>query len=270
MGDIEASSKSPVGSPVGEAILLAAFSAYAYLVTFAYEAGFCKFFGIPNYLIEISLTNLLVVAAVLYALFGSSFVLGGLMIYATMPSLDPMHPIALRLKRLFIPALLLLGYVALRTEHIGWLLGVFAVLIIAEFVVPIILHRKIKGYLEKLRHDDRTAYGDTPLIRMAGKLGHTWYLGIILAVILIGLSYDAGQFNAKSQKIFMTIDSNLVVLRRYGDALVCARLLSNGPEIEPRIVLVIPDAKEKLVLEQNEIGPLIVKKRENQKLSPKM
>lgn len=46
-------------------LILATIPAYIYFVSFEYELGYCDYFNIPRYLIEPSLTTILIFAATL-------------------------------------------------------------------------------------------------------------------------------------------------------------------------------------------------------------
>lgn len=50
-------------------ILIAIVPAYIYFVSFEYENGYCDNFGIPKYLIEPSLTTILIFATTLFGIF---------------------------------------------------------------------------------------------------------------------------------------------------------------------------------------------------------
>lgn len=248
------------GYRLGEGILVGVFTVYVYSLTFAYEVGYCSIYGVPSTFIEISVTRMLIAAAALITLVVFPWV-AAFLVYATIPALEPTHPIRLRLRGMSVIIFVVLANYSLRLQLRSYALALLALLAISYFVEPLLSQRKVRGYIEKLRAADRAdVVPDTPFRRLVRSMGFTPFLLVLLALLLLTFAAEVGRKEAKSQKTFLTIGEDLVVLRQYGDYFVCGRLISGTKEIDPTIVLVPRNvgSDEKLLLK--EIGPLEVRK----------
>ena len=249
-----------------EGFIVAAISAVGYIFAFVYEAGFAKVFSIPLSFIAVSLTNVLIVAG--------SLLLVGNLVFSTANLVFTVSdrfngPISKRVK-LLMPVLLYsmaLALVAAGTRllskaiiglMIGWLISIFF-----EFIFPLLTQRGKGSYQEKLVAQDeldaRTRGSDLYglLARRFGVGPYNLVLSLLMALVVI---YFAGQSEAMRQSRYLVTSTSpeMVVLRIYGDKMICAPIDRDSGEIEPRFtVLKVADDPE-LVLQLEEVGPLDV------------
>lgn len=233
-----------------------------YLVAFVYEAGFCTVFHIPLSFITLTPTIVFVAISALTLVLAPLFWLANIM---CMIGLDLRDPIIRSLTRVAIPGMLFLLLVGMNPnawrEWI-WLLSLVAFLALLEFGLPLLTQRDKKSYREKLLGQEAIDARTSDLFDVFGRRFGTWVLNVAMVMIMaILLSYTAGKGQANRQKEFLVLASSpeTVVLRVYGDDLVCAQFDRATKEVQPNFfvikrVTVSSDPRIQLNLE--EVGPL--------------
>lgn len=246
-------------------VLVAATSSFAYGIAFVYEKGFCDFFSIPTSLIAVDITTVLVAAA---TLLGGAFTL---LIYAsaifTFLSGVP-KPISRSLRRLSPLLVLVLVYLALMKPAGTELLVVVVVTVLflgLEFLFPLIAQTKTKGYMAKLNAQDEVDSKVNTLFDWLAKVFGASILLILLLPMVFFLAGISGEARAKFQEEYYVLESDpgLVVLKIYGDRLVCARLQQETKEVQPVFtVLNLTDSNQihPIQLRLAKIGPLKLNK----------
>lgn len=207
-----------------EGVLLAAIPFFSYLLTYIYEAGYCKFFGIPWEFISPNWANVFIFAGGLLGLIVVMFFLIEPFFITIYPELP--WPILRRLRRLSVPVLLSLIYLFLFGKDQSVFIvvvGVILSLALLEFGLPLLTQRDRKSYLEKLTAqdsvDDRVdGLGDLA----ARRLGPSVF-GYLLLVYFLGcLSFYAGRAAAMNQENFLVLvdEPDIAIVRVYGDRLI--------------------------------------------------
>lgn len=245
---------------LSEGLLLALASAAAYLFAFYYEKGFASVFKIPIAFVAIALTTILVFAAVTLGLLVFLFPIANLL---TMLLPSAANPVLLRAIR---PVFLLAIYVIVQAYLFGlshwqrWLPLTIAFLVVValQFVFPLFTHknRTYIGRLEAQEDIDRKVvgvldyvsrlFGPDPLI-----VGLVFWFGI-------SFSESAGMAQALNQAEFLVTNTSpeMVVLRVYGDNLICAPFDRNTKEVKSDFVFLRIAEDPNLVLSPEEVGPL--------------
>jgi hypothetical protein len=244
-----------------EAIILAASPVFAYLIAFLYEAGFALVFQIPLQFITLSLTTIFIVAGALLFLGLFLFWVGHLILGVIAPADDPIRA---RMARYTPGILMFVAYRILFPEDVQgtlYLLGAMAILALYEFGTPLITQRGKGTYREKFEaqeKEDEIKRAKTLVHGFKEALGRK---GQIIAVVLsIGLPmfYSAGRSAALHQEEFLVVGSSpeMVVLRIYGDNLICAQLNRETRKVERKFVILKAGANSKLMLRLERVGPL--------------
>jgi hypothetical protein len=250
---------------LGEAALLALATAAAYLLAFYYETGYASYFGIPADLIAVDLRSLL--------LFGVGFVSLAVVLLLvvnflvmTLPS--KAHP---GLKRTlftvsvfsiicFIPVGL---YGIDRPEKWWWVLIPYIPFLFFQFVYPVFAAKREHGYLNKLAavHASDNRRPDLASAA-AARFGVTPVVLVSLLMIGIATAPIAGGAAAMKRTSFLVLGSKppRVVLRTYGDTLICAVADLEKHQVTADFLLVkIGDHSYPLTLQ--DVGPLILQRQ---------
>jgi hypothetical protein len=250
-----------------EGFIVAAISAIAYIFAFVYEAGFAKIFSIPLSFITISLTNVLIVAGSLL-LVGQLVLSVGNLVFAVSDKFN--GPISKRVKRL-MPVLLYslaLAFLASGTRLlsslmigliVGWLIGIFF-----EFLFPLLTQRGRGSYREKLvAQDELDARTKDLYSLLARRLGVGPYILMFSLLMALVVVYYAGQSAAMRQSTYLVTSTSpeMVVLRIYGDNVICAPFDRNTGEVEPSFVVLKVGEDPELMLYSERVGPLDLEKQ---------
>jgi len=209
-----------------------------------------------------NLTTVLIAFGTLVAVLMALFVLANL---AVMIGIDIRSPIGRSLLRLSIPTLLVMTeFLLYGNVWRPWVsaAGVLVIFVLLEFGLPLLTQRDKKTYREKLlaqeAHEDKIDSLPTRLARLLGIPSYWLLLGVFLGVWLFHVAGDA---QARRQKEFLVIASTpeCVVLRIYGDELICAPFNRATKEVQPSfsIIKYANSASEpRLQLSLEKVGPL--------------
>lgn len=253
-----------------QAIAMIISPAFGFLIAYQYESRFCEAFNIPKEFIELSwltilsafsaivgiFTLLFLVTNVLFMIFGNIETEGKEIIQAKVIRIAPVTLLA-------FSSLLL--YRTLWRESL-WMIGMAVFLFFLEFVLPLITERKVKGYLKKfIANEERDAYANKKSlfsIMFSEQSNNILIVFVVLIMIWI-IAGMAGNSNAKLQRDFLIPSTypEAVVLRVYGDNLVCAQFDRSSKEIDNAFFVIRVDEVPKPRLTLNEVGPLTVKKK---------
>lgn len=255
---------------VTDAVLLAIASSGAYLLSFLYERGYAKYFGIPPEFINVSLVNLLIFGAGIV-----SFIVGGYLFFdLVFPFIRPKHPYL----AFWAPVIAVLFFIAvlLPLFLFGWvglwfflvLLGVWFLVVFIFLVWPLIVHRKHGGWMKRYDKQFEQAVNEAKTVELervhlqafiGGRLGYKNFgLLIFLLIQSTILSGAAGNFKAEKQEDFLITNTTptMVVLRVYGDNMICAPLDRNAKEVKKSFVILKIAEDKKLMLNLEKVGPL--------------
>jgi hypothetical protein len=240
--------------------------ALGYIVAYLYELGYCSTFGIPSEFISPDTTHVLIAVSKVFlsavTLFWVAYV------FITMAS-EPRSrgPIQRRLILLmvigFIYIAFAIDYPSARTE---WylIIPIFIIFILLFFVSPVITHRNIKGYRNKLIAQDQVNAATNPLNYIERYVGRSLLIILLLLIPWIVLPYFNAQTDATEQEDFLVPSTypHSVVLRIYGDNLICAELDPQDTELTGRFFMISMDDEPKPYLSLQEIGHLAPRNRE--------
>jgi hypothetical protein len=251
---------------LSEGVLLALAPAYAYLLTFQYEKGFTSYFGIPDSFIDITLGNVLTLAGVVLGfVWVYLMMLNGIVMF--IPSSVGNHPLIKRhVITLSIYSLFVYIPAYIYDTRSMWVFAISTTLlgIFTYFILPLILFRDKRGYLDKLEIAAARMDRDdtTNLIGWYKARINPWFtiLTLIFAYFVF-IAYEAGRMKAANQQEFLTTsinDREVVCLRAYADKLILTPFDRNTRRAEKRFIIVsLNDLKNPLYVDA--VGPLSTK-----------
>lgn len=152
-----------------------------------------------------------------------------------------------------------------------WLPSFFLMMVIVFFffLFPLISQRSKGSYLEKLRAEDeydaKSAKGLMVTLARSVSFKHRYYLFWLFLIFWIAGS--AGKAKAVNEQEFFVLASapNTVVLRIYGDRMICAPFNREDRKVERSLIIYRTDANPPLKLMLEEVGPLSLKPIEEDK-----
>lgn len=252
---MESDSNTP--SFFSEGLTIAAVSVFSYMLTFLYEYGYCGVMGIPVALISVDLTSAFVVVGLLFLLLSFVWIIAEWLhrIWPKAPSVY--HRIMARYSVNISVLLFLIFLFGTRvSEYI-----VFAIiglsLLAGDFLVPLIAHRDLKTYKEKLEAAESLEGQEFLLARKALSAMGSRGKVLIFGIFLMYISMNLGRGYAYKQNAFYVISGEppLAILRIYGDRFVCARVNRSANEISEFEVISTNDLKGHTI-SLEAIGPL--------------
>ncbi len=237
---------------------VAVLSGMAYLMSYLYEVGYAGFFGIPERMIKLDLISVCFsVGAIFASLFILFFAIN--LVYMWRPVRPgPLGRCFFRLS----PILIVVAICRFFTED--WLLfispvGTFMiVLIFIEFVFP--LFQRGKTYREKLEAQEEVERNvqTIPDLMMRSPGGRTALISILLILYLLSMPWLIGYSQASKRGNFLMIsgEDDIVVLRMYGDRLICAPLDRVDRTVHRSILIMVNSPGKPLRLDWEKVGPL--------------
>jgi hypothetical protein len=239
-------------------------AAIGYAIAFLREMGFCNEYGIPLELIVIdnttifrSISNIFLLILFIFWFIGSTFTLK-----ETDSKWTPV------LQRGYLLTAILIMYIVFCIIYppvlTGWLfILIFIVLYgLYIFLMPYGTHRNICGYLNKLKEqDDVSIKKPTSLDWLAKIIGRGGVVIVLVIILMLWISYWGGKGEAKNQQnyYFPSTYPNAVVLRIYGDKLICAPRVIGALQIEREYFIIKTDDKPSPHLIYEKVGHLSVK-----------
>ena len=215
-------------SLVTDGLIIASATAAAYLLTFAYEYGYCAYFGIPGFLIEPSTGTIL---------FAALFILGAVILLIEMSHLPRELLAAIpwpRLRTRLVLIALMWITPTLTGTPLRWLmtltLAVSTLLLLSDYIFALIFttgpltQRISRG--EKETQTSKSAW-DGPK-RTFG----TTAVGLVLIAYMALLgAWLIGAIHARFQDSFIVLKSapDIAVIKRYGDRLIAIRYEGTPP-----------------------------------------
>ncbi len=251
-----------------EGVVITFISAVAYTYTFGYEIGYAQVFGIPTPLIEISFTSMLsVFVSLLAGLMLGMFLFSYIDIWKNMlTNALPLHlpdnfnKILIELLKRFYPLLIFI--------YIFFLINIYFVLPDSFYKPTLVFF--IGGYItSQILFYKPIIKSETPSNTVTSKSSRSIfekipYLGLpgffMVLVLLSGfyMAKYAGQMEAIHQKQYLVVNGNLesVVLRIYGDKIVCAPLDINTGKFKKEFTILKLNDKSEVKMSLMDIGPL--------------
>lgn len=208
-----------------EAIILAFLSAFTYFLTFKYESGYCAHFQIPEELIQLDLSRVLVFAAVLYPLLVVLYTFQFILFRRT-ADMPPPSTLRRYLQQrhvvLFIGILALLAHQFSRT---GWLIagGTLIALLLLDVVPAWLQGRKHGSFAVSLDATVKSWYQADIFAPVQERFGVGPAAALFGCYMLIMVTPSIAAARAGNTTFFLVPDSNpgLVVVRIYGRQAIC-------------------------------------------------
>lgn len=203
-------------------LLIVIATALGYGLAYVHELGYCEVYHIPVDLIRLDLTTILV--AITASLGGLAILVW--LVFQTMTI--PLYISAIR-KKIYLALscfilLGLFGFFYLTVEEFKQLGIMFLFFLLFVFVAPWLI-RKIPTKRKRL---------DIPIDRwMNNKYFQYGFIVVFVIAFIFVSGYLAGRSDAWKKEIFLVPSSNpeLVVLKVYGDNVVCGKLVQKSDEI---------------------------------------
>jgi hypothetical protein len=227
------------------------------------EWGFCIVFGIPTEFIQLNITTILITITS-----GLGFLLFFYWIAENFYKLTKQErlktsPMGYRVV-FSILGFMFLSYFLVFFPSLTdiWLLiaGFFVLMIAIMFVVPLYTQRKIHGYINKLEAQDRTTR-ETPMLLdhlVKSNTGAIIFVVIIFVILFLGGMFLNGYNMARGQTDFLvpSTHQDSIVLRIYGNNLICAPLNGKTKEVEKSFFIIKLDDEPRPQLNLMKLGPL--------------
>jgi hypothetical protein len=261
-GGQEQSKPSPIWWQTIVAIIPIAV-ALGYIVAYLYELGYCSTFGIPSEFISPDTTHVLIAVSKVFLSAVTIFWVAYVFIMMTAKP-KKRGPIRRRLMLLTIIAVIYIAfaidYPSARREWY-FIIPIFIIFIFLFFIGPAITHRNIKGYRNRLIAQDGIDAATNPINYIERHIGRSLAIMLLLLLPWIALPYFNGETDASEQQNFLVPSTyqNSVVLRIYGDNLICAELDPHGAMLTDRFFMISMDDEPKPYLSLQEIGRLAPK-----------
>ncbi len=224
---------------ISDALLIATIPPIAYLFAFVFEAGYARVFSIPRELIAISVTNVFIA--------GSSLLLIGIFLVMIIDLISMMlpdrpGPIGREIGGL-VPMFVATAAYAFYTlgtpnsSSLPGILVVWIVMLILQFVFPLISQRDEASYAKKL-----AAQAELQRSGIVGSLARRFrqpYLLIYYLGLALFVTFYAGQASAFRQRDFLVANTNpeCIVLRIYGEKAVCAHFNKNTKQVFAEFII---------------------------------
>lgn len=232
----------------------------AYLLTYSYEYGYTKHFKIPTELISPNITNIFIVGVAFWSIFIPVIFLCNIFLISFGKVNNIYHRTLLRLSPMY-----LIFFIYFLIYGFNTLIAYISVLILLftlwEFFFPILFFRNIKGYKEKLKkQEEKEESVKNILDKIRANLGQSGVLLIFVIYVSIITAYNLGVSKAISQKEFLLLEKQqMVVLRIYGDRLICAPINIENKEIDNKIKIYHIN-NPTISLKWSKVGPLTYNK----------
>ncbi|WP_233235147.1 hypothetical protein [Bordetella sp. LUAb4] len=267
------SDRSESGKWITEGILIALGTGYIYLLSFAFELGYCRHFGIPAYLINPNISTVLVTATSVFGVIGGGYFLLSFVVTAAGRALaKPGRP---RLYRLLV---LQLALVAISTWFISatfgftkvgflWFVGGWGAFFAVRYGLGLLIFRSHgSNTMERLAAMD-AAEGDpgpdwiTAAIARMGPTKTLVALSLVMIPIIVLL---VGEGIASNRANFLAFqeEPNLLIIRVYGDTVVARSYINGSHRLGPELILRHLDSSKDLRTNIATVGPFEEVRRE--------
>jgi hypothetical protein len=240
-------------------------AAIGYANAFLHEMAFCNEFGIPLKFIVIDNTTILLSFSYIFllVLLMFWFISSLFTLKAQDNKWNPVY------SRVILAVAVLIAYVLFGVIYPPtfslwpYILGFIALLIIYVFVRPNIkIKDKEKSYLDKLKaQDDADAIRPTSMGWLIRYVGRGGFLILVVIFYMLWASYFSGSGEAKTQVRYYVPSTHpeAVVLRIYGDNLICATLDRAANQIEREYFVIKANNEPVPHLKYDYVGQLTVK-----------
>lgn len=230
-----------------EGLLIAGVPVAGYWFAFLYDLGYCRYFDILAWFIDVGILNVFVSTVGLLGL------LALVSLYA-----NPLFMILRRLPaalrsaflRIAIPFAFIAGYALVGRLMLCQFVLLFTpfvvLLLFLEFIFPLITQRGTRGYLAKLDAQNVTEPEHHTLVdAMVRSIGRERSLFFYLIFVFSFVAYFAGGYNAKAQTDFIVLtgSTELVVLKTYKASFLAAKFDRVARSVSPQYTVIPADTQ---------------------------
>jgi hypothetical protein len=251
-------------SALTKIVLSAAIPVLVYIVAYAYECGFALAFGMPTEFINVTMTT---VSRALFPLIYTTlwFVWSvALLVTSREKSQESLLPFAADWRVMAVAGLVIVVPLLLQVwDSPPGLSPAVACLVLVALGMASLTTGAVSR-MHAQHKESKKARAQYKLARMIGRewfrvaIGSIWLLaGLVAGFFLLLLS---GASEAYNQEHYWVISGTpeLVVLRTYGDTLVCAKFDRSTGEVEPVFSVLTVPSDGSLTMQQEHMRPLRV------------
>lgn len=253
------------GNNLSETILLAIIPFFAYLFSFVYQAGYLKAFELPLQFVSVNIVDVFNIGIKVLGVF--AVVLGLINLFSALLPKDKM-PFSLIRRLSQLAPLLLFTFPTLFLFEWGGgsnLVAFFLIVGIVIMFLPPLVTKKYKGtYLQKMEMlDGEIKVNSNPwegslLVRTVDFIGYKAFIVIVIFLLSINLTYNAGKAAAFNQEIYQVVNTSpeTVVLFMTNDKIISAPFNKNTKIVEPDFFVINLSSAVDLKLRLVNIGRL--------------
>jgi len=246
-------------------ILVVIGPAIGYGIAFIREWSYCNYFGIPSEFIKLDMTNIII--AVVEGI-GLVLIVAFLLYvyrYYEKRTKEGLGPIKRRLMMIGLLGTMWVYFGIRYSDWIWWVVGLAGVilftllLIVFPFIIHSIRHKKFEGFRKKLEEEDKIPWKDADLFDdINNRIGFPVYPLIFIVFLLFLAPYLGGSLQASNKQDFLipSTNPNSVVLKIYGDNLVCAPFDAETNIVEKSFFILNVNDEPRPLLELTRIGRL--------------
>lgn len=189
--------------PLSEGLIIAIISALSYAVAYAYRSGIAAHFDLPPLMLSPSIGDILkafgAIGAIVLIVWNIAHIVWPLLPPTTTPVGRSIRTILLIS---FVSAIFL--FAALEAKK-AWTFLLIIVIFFAffEFVFPLLSQKKIKGYENKLKEQEKIEvefHKSTPSEHLSKAFGEIFLFLVALSIGMISLAYLSGLREAKTRE----------------------------------------------------------------------
>jgi hypothetical protein len=245
-----------------DALLITALTACVYWIAYRYEAGYLSYFGLPGYLVEVSLEIILFVCL---AVSGAVFLIYSVANIAALiwPENPYLKEKIARCAAIFLfPIWHLVNY-GFRTKDWPIYAVVLAIVFCFEIIWPLVKYRNKGALKERFIADEAAEYPFRERIilsRILINFGPAAYY-LILLFLLGGMFADtAGHAKAMRQKEYLVIKGNLnaAVIRIYNNKIIAVPFDRSSKQFRKEVVFTTLGQDKIGLAIKKDLGPLIL------------
>jgi len=232
---------------VSEGIILGAFTLASYIIAFKYESGFCSYWQIPTYFIEIPLTAVVAAGLSLFVFLFWIFLIMNLPIALLDKELSQEDSLRRRV------VIFHLGFVAVLIallQGYGFSFATLFLLLIVLVIDGIFLlfpwwsdkrkNPSDAGFFERIKRSNGAAYEPKDGFRWFCSLtgSKPYYLLLVIIPIINLISSAAGAADARNAKHFLVIEQqNLMLIKKYGDTFIFRPIDFSSNKVADEIIV---------------------------------
>lgn len=236
-----------------------------YLIAFIYESRYLSVYGIPSDFVIINWTNLIVASG---SVLGISI---ALLIFLWLPLIAAIFGASMKnilfgiiIRQISMYTYTTIFFARYHMMESGlefvFILPVF--LTFLDFIFPLITQRKVRGYSNKLKTQDKIDREKASFLKLPAVISRHIVIIIVVMVtvtIILTMGYMEGKRNALTREEYLVPSTypESVVVRVYQDYLICTQFNQEPDSNERTFFLISIDEEPDFNLSLQEMNPLI-------------